>query len=983
MRYNLLKNLCAVFLLFAVSSISYAQFTAKGTVKDAGGETLIGVTVIVKGTALGTQTNIDGEFEIRVPNSPAELEFSFIGYATQTVDVTDASGRLDIVMAEESTQLSEVVITGWATSVKRSNLANAVSSIDARELSGVTTQQTMDGALYGKFTGANISQNSGAPGGGITVKLRGISTIFSNSQPLYIVDGVFYDNSSARLGLDFVSASQAGGSSSNQDNPTSRIADLDIEDIERIEILKGASAAAIYGSRASSGVVLITTKRGQVGRPRVRLSQTVGVNFLLNKQGTRDWTAEEVEEFFGADEVPVFQERGITDYEEELYGNEGFSTTSRMEIQGGNEASRYFAGFTYKDDEGIVAGTGYNKISGRFNIDTKVNDWLDLAFSTNYVRSKADRGFFNNDNSGTTMGISFVSTPPWADLFQNPDGTFPNNPYAASNFLQTAELVTNREGVDRFLSGLNGTVKIFTTENQSLRFVARGGLDFYNLQTRAIFPNELQFQKDGNGTEGASILGNVVNRNWNVNAFLVHNYVTNSNTSFRTQLGITQEKIDQDFTQTIATFLVGSQTNIDQASARNAIQNRTISTDKGFFLQEEVNVDDKVILTAGVRGDKSSRLTDPNELFFYPKASAAFNLHEFDLLGGPTFSTLKLRVAYGETGNPPPFGAIYENFNPVVIDGSAGAYVSARRGNPALMPERQKEIELGFDLGLFSNKALLEFTYYNKAVEDFILNVNVPTSSGFSTSWRNAGELVNNGIEIALAANIINNSNLSWDARFNWWTNQSEVTRLDVPAFNIGAFGATLGTYRIEEGFSPTQLVGIDPDADPERGISVFGDAQPDFQLSWLNSISYGNWQFDFLIHWKEGGENINLSTLLSDLSGTSPDYDDTDLDPDGEQVNGDYRVSALGVTAQPWIEDAGYIRLREVSLSYSIGRDKLNDVCDLRLGITGRNLINIFDYNSYDPEVSNFGTSAISSQVEVTPFPSARSIFFNIRADF
>lgn len=978
-----LQRLGFVALLLLSYGVLSAQFTAKGVVKDGDGEALIGVSVIVKGTALGTVTNLDGGFEIRVPEGPAELEFTFIGYSTQTVEVTSSSGPLTIVLEEEATQLNEVIVTGWATSVKRSNLANAVASIDARELSGITTQQTMDGALYGKFTGANISANSGAPGGGITVKLRGITTIFGSSQPLYIVDGVFYDNSAARLGLDFVSASQAGGSTSNQDNPSSRIADLDVEDIERIEILKGASAAAIYGSRAAAGVVIITTKRGRIGRPRVSVSQSVGVNMLLRKLGTRSWDAAKVEEFFGADEVAIFQNSPIYDYEEELYGNEGFSTTSRLELTGGNEASRYFAGFTYKDDNGIVENTGYEKISARFNIDSKINDWMDVGLSTNYVRSEADRGYFNNDNTGTTMGISFVSTPPWADLFENPDGTFPNNPYGAANFLQTAALVTNTEAVDRFVGGLNVEAKLFANERQSLRFIARGGLDYYNLQTRAIFPNELQFQKNGNGTDGASILGTVESRNWNVNAFLVHNLVTEGNTSFRSQLGITQEKVDQNFVQTIATFLVAGQTNVDQASARNTIQERTISTDKGIFLQEEVNINDKVILTAGVRADKSSRLFDSNELFFYPKASAAVNLHELGLINSVAIPAVKLRAAFGQSGNFPPFGAIYENFNPVIIDGGIGAFTNSRRGNPGLEPERQTEIELGTDIGLFSNKATLEFTYYNKVIQDFILNVNVPTSSGFSTSWLNAGELENNGFEVALNTEPVNTPDFTWNSRTSFWTNSATVTRLDVPAFNIGAFGATLGTYRIEEGQSPTQLVGIDPDADPETGIKIFGDAEPDFQASFLNSFRYKEFQLDVLIHWKQGGDNVNLTTLLSDLSGTSPDYDDTNLDPGGDLVNGDYRQNALGVTAEPWIEDASYMRVRELSLSYRIPRSKLNDVADLRLGITGRNLINVFDYNSYDPEVSNFGTTAISSQVEVTPFPSAKSIFFNIRADF
>ncbi|MFN2439696.1 MAG: SusC/RagA family TonB-linked outer membrane protein, partial [Chitinophagaceae bacterium] len=225
-----------------------------------------------------------------------------------------------------------------------------------------------------------------------------------------------------------------------------------------------------------------------------------------------------------------------------------------------------------------------------------------------------------------------------------------------------------------------------------------------------------------------------------------------------------------------------------------------------------------------------------------------------------------------------------------------------------------------------------------------------------------------------------------WNVSTSFWKNDAEVTRLDVPAFNTGAFGATLGTYRIEVGKSPTQIVGIGTAADkvdPVTGLAVYGDGEPDFNLSSLHTLTYKSLEFNFLLHKKKGGENINLSTLLSDIFGTSPDFDDKSLDPTGTKANGDYRLASLGTTASAWVEDASYFRVREIGLSYRLPKTLFRNIADVKVGVSGRNLINKFDYNSYDPEVSNFGSNAISSNVEVTPFPSSKSYHFNLTINF
>ncbi len=978
-----------LLLLVCLSPVAlFAQTAVSGLVVDSKGNPLTGVSVRLLKTTIGTTTENNGRFTLVVPEKTGTIEFSNVGYKTQSVSLRDATGLLSITLQEDVGRLDEVVVTGLASSVKRSNSGNAVATVSAKQLNGTTVQPTMDAALYGKFNGANISANSGAPGGGMSIKLRGITSLVSNSQPLYIVDGVYYDNSSIVPGLNLISKAAGQGSTNFQDNQSNRIADLDPEDIDRIEILKGASAAAIYGSRAAAGVVLITTKRGKTGKPAIEFSTTIGEQWQLKKLGQRVWNADKVDAAYGASGTAIYSAaNGKTyNYEDELFGHVGLMSNMRLSVSGGNDQTRYFLGATRKDDEGIVLGTGYKKTSFRVNLDQKVTKFIDASFNANYVSSSADRGYFNNDNTSTTLGVSYVSTPSWVNLYPDANGNYPDNPLAPSNFLQTRDLITNREKVERILLGGNATWRILDIGKHNLRFIARGGLDQYSLNTIGLFPRELQFEKNGNGTNGASINGTTLSKGTNFAGFLVHTYNASANFTFRTQVGATAENLDQDNVINSATQLIGTQTNLGQAGAIQVAEQKTIQHDKGFVVQEEINYQDMLLLTGGVRGDKSSRNGEANKFYYYPKASVAFNINKLPNWNSHVISLLKLRTAYGQSGNFAPFGAIYSPLVPVVFNGSTGSLITLTRGNSNLKPERQKELEMGIDIGVLRDRITLEATYYKKDVEDLILNVAVPTSSGYSLAWRNVAAIENKGIELALNATILENKNLRWTQTTNFWKNTAKVTRLDVPAFNTGAFGATLGTYRIEEGKSPTQIVGIggpNDKVDPTTGLAVYGNGEPDFNLSNYQDVTYKNFELSFLLHWKKGGDNINLTTLLSDIFATSPDYDKKSLDPAGQMSNGAYRLALLGTSARPWVEDASYFRLREIGLSYRIARSVFRNIAGVKVGISGRNLINVFKYSSYDPEVSNFGNNAISSTVEVTPFPSAKSVHFNLTVNF
>ncbi len=978
------KNYLFVWLLaiiFALPLLTFGQINVSGRVLDSDDqESLPGVSVTVKGSKTGTVTDVNGKFSISVPNLNAQMVFTYIGYRQLTV--TANNSNITIKLIRDIANLEEVVVTGLASSVKRSNLANAVATVSSEQLTGITNPQTLDGALSGKVPGANIVSNSGAPGGGYSVRLRGLTSVNSNTQPLYVVDGIFLDNSTIASGINAVTKASNLGNSSNQDNQSNRIADINPDDIESIEILKGASAAAIYGALASSGVIIITTKKGKAGVTKINVNQEFGVSSITKKLGIRTFTEQRVIDTYGASALPLFQAaqsaNRVVNYEDEMYGNKGFLTNTNLSLSGGSDKTTFFISGSYRNEEGIVKSTGYEKTSIRANIDHKISEKVNLSVSSSYVNSSSDRGLTNNDNQGVTYGVALSSTPSFIELRPDANGSYPRNPFAASNPLQTRDLVTNNEKTNRFFGSAALTGFIQQNATSVTKVIARGGFDFYNLKTTAIFPRVLQFQSAGNGTNGASIQGNTNNLNFN-GILSLANTLNKGSFTFNSTLGTTFENFDQETILNVATQLIGSQTNINQSAALTSDQQLLPRRNRGMFVQEEVNFDDKVIAAAGLRFDKSSDNANVNEFQAFPKASLAINLNKFGFWKFEKINQFKLRAAYGESGNFPNFGSKFTNLINSNIGGQGGLLINTQQGNNKIRQERQKEFETGFDLGLSNSRITLEATYYQKTGTDLIFASNVPTSSGFTTQIINGGTLRNRGVELGLNIEAINTKMFKWVSRTTFWKNKTVVTRLDVPAFNLGGFGNTLGTFRIEQGKVATAIYGIDG----ANGVSALGNSEPKFQMNFNNDFTFAkNLTLSVQMHWKYKYDNINLTELLTDLGGTSPDYD-ADKNGNGKQDALD-RINDLGVTARPFIQDATFLKFREVGLYYTLPKNTLNksfgkSISKMKIGISGNNLFTISNYKGYDPEVSNFGGQGFSTGVEVTPFPQSRRVFFHL----
>ncbi|MDP4148276.1 MAG: SusC/RagA family TonB-linked outer membrane protein [Bacteroidota bacterium] len=971
----------AMFIPAALS----AQKAITGTVIDPSGRGIPAATILINHSSQGTSTDNDGKFKLTVPPG-AELTISSLGFLTKTIRVGNDVNDLTIRLEQDVARLDEIVVTGLSTSIKRRNLANAVATVSATELNGTAPAQTLDGALNGKVPGAYINANTGAPGGGTSVKLRGVTSVYGNTQPLYVVDGVFVDNTATSGGLNAVTNALANGSiTSNQDNPSSRIADINAEDIENVEILKGASAAAIYGSKAAAGVVIITTKRGRPGRTRIVVSQDVGFIKARKLLGVRQFNAQRAASLSSdsltgvhlASEFQSAQAAGkIYDYEKEVFGNTGFARNTLLSVSGGNERTGFYFSAGQKDESGIVRNTGYRNSSLRLNVDHRINDNIKLSLSSNFINSSADRGLTGNDNAGVSTGIALSSTPGFAELHADQFGNYPNNPFAASNPLQTIALMQNNESVNRFINGLAFDATLQKNDRSQTRLIARGGFDYYDLQTNALFPANLQFQAVNKGT---SIQGSTSNLNMNALFSLVNTFTPSDKVSLTASAGLTQETGDYNNVLNAATQVIAGQSNINQAGALTATQFRSRFQNTGYFVQEEATLIDAIALTGGIRFDRSSNNGDAGKFYAYPKAGLSWNLTRSGIVNDAGFfDNLKVRAAYGQANNVPAYGSKFTSLVISNIAGLPGSLIDIQEGQPGIKPERQTEFETGVDFSFLKGAVSIEATYYDKNVYDFLMLSNVPSSSGFSTKWVNAGNLRNRGVEIGLNARPIANRLITWNTSVNFWLNRSLVTRLTIPPTPQGSFGYVLGTFQIEQGKSATQIIGL---GGPGGSIAKWGDAEPKFQLNTYNEISFNNkLSLRFLIHVKAGGENVNLTNLENDFGGTSADYDKVTNKlnlPDAI-----YRITQIGVSAQEFVQNSGYVRLREAGLYYTFNRLPVHGITALKIGVSLNNFVTITKYKSYDPEVSNFGTG-FSSGVDVDPYPATKRADLHLSLEF
>ncbi len=998
-------------LLIGWSTASAQTRSVTGRVVGEAGRPLESVDVAVKGTNINTLTNQEGAFTLSVPAGDVDLVIRVIGYQTTTVTVSaDQASAGVITLRGDALRLDEIVVTGHATGVPRRNLANAVATVNATELDKAPAS-SVEQMLAGKMAGVDFRENSGAPGGGSRVRLRGMTSIIGSGEPLYVIDGVIASNQRLDAGMNAISRATGGISSTTQMNPINRIADLNPNDIESVEVLKGASAAAIYGSRASNGVIIIQTKRGQAGAPRFQIRQSVGVAMRsFSYHGGRIFqTLDDAVDAFGSEAVQDWSP-GYTvyDLEDQLSGRKAVQSETSLSMSGGTATTRYYVSGLIRHEPGIVVYTGADKATLRLNLDQNIGKSLTISTGAEVLHTNADRGVFGNDNSGTSYYFVLPHHPNFFDLrptcedgvkrvtCKNPqNAVFPDNPYVASNPLQTAALQKRYEGVWRVIGTGRIEWEALTTSSQRLRLMANGGVDHFTQHGDIVSPPELQFEDD-DGLPGTRVLSYAGSLNSNVNLNLVHQY-TAASLSATTSFGAQYEARTMNVARNAARGLIAGTANLGAGVSQLIEEVNENEKDFGVFAQEEVLLNERVLLTVGLRADRSSNNAFTDQLYYYPKAAASYRL--------PTslgwMPEVKFRAAYGQTGNRPLFGQKFSNMYTTNVGGIGGTLISTAAGNVKAKPERQAEFEGGLDVQLFNERWLVQLTGYRKVVTDLLLQRDLPASSGFSSEIFNGGELAVNGFEAILSGTLMQSDHSQWSMNLNFARNRSKIVVLPVPPFRAeGSFSQ--GAIYIEEGESATQWMAYDTvpgtgmTDNPETFLSVQGDAEPRWTSGLTTTYGYKGFSVSTTLEAQKGGL-INQGTWRH-WDQQKNAYDHDQIDPTTGEKIGVLRRRFQRTVPRTYTRDASYIRMRELRVAMEVPERYSHGLWgalrNATVSLSARDLFlnqSILGgdfYDGNDPAVANYDSgSQAANNVQFTrefaAYPSSRSFWLQIDLGF
>jgi len=997
-RTSFVASTLAMLIGVGIASAQQRQIT--GQVTSTTGEAVAGANVSITGTAFAAVTNSDGRYAITAPAGAVTLVVRRIAFKRKEVSVPADQNAADVTLEPDVFNLEAVVVTGQATGVERRNAAIATSVVTGAEVSAMPAP-ALDRALQGRVPGAYIQQNSGAPGGGTQIQIRGSNTVVGSADPLYVVDGVIVSDASISTGLFSVTASGNPQSTRNdgekQDDPVNRLTDLNPNDVESVEILRGAAASSIYGSKGVNGVVIITTKRGKAGTPRASITQRVGFSELQRGPGTRSYDLPTALAQFASSTDPAEAQKESTliksylvngalptyDHLQELAGNKPVDYETQLDVSGGAGATRYFLSANVKGDGGIIQNTGAQRQSLRANLDQSFSDRFNVSFTSAFSRTTTQRGFTNNDNAGASVTYAlayipgFVPLTPANGVYPDPGGLS----YFGANPLQTTALGTNDETALRFVGGLTATFQPVQSARHNLKLVGGGGIDFFTQKDEVFAPPELYFEARQTNP-GTSTLGNADNRNTNWNANAIHTY-TPAGGSWKTttSLGVQWEDRQLSRSRIIARGLLPGQQDVNQGSVLSGFEETTHERTIALYGREEwLGMNERLLLSGSVRAERSSANGDVNKFYFFPGATGSYR---FPGLAGEG-SDVKLRLAYGETGNQPLFGQKFTSLQGgVVIGGVAGISIptaGGTAGDSHIQPERTREIEGGLDATLLDGRASLEVTLFDRRTSELLVPVTPPPSSGYSLEFINGGKIKNQGLEIGAAVTPIREQQFNWLFRTTFTSIKNRVLELDLPGGAQGfrpanaGFGLSFGEFFVQVGQPITQIIGVD---DKGNTISL-GQSNPKFRWSFLNDFTFHRAALSFLWEWQNGGVAQNQTLSL---------YDCNNLAPDGGTATGQARNNACINTgdARPFVQSTSFLKLRSASLSLDVPERWANmfGARSARLSVEGINLITITDYFGYDPEVSNYGSQSITRNIDLGPYPPSRQFFFTIQAGF
>ncbi|MGB3548971.1 MAG: SusC/RagA family TonB-linked outer membrane protein [Saprospiraceae bacterium] len=1009
-------------LVAGLSLTAYGQqlnFTISGTVLDDSSTPLIGVTIFVPSLGAGTLTDLDGRYELKASGTAGayRAEFSYVGYTNETrsfdLSGNDATYRFDVTLGGDALNLDEVVVTGSSTTSSRRQLGNAVNSIRSDRLNNAAPT-SVSGALQGKIAGAQITQNSGDPAGGFSIRLRGASTLSGSSEPLYVIDGVIISNSTANVTNSNVSAGAA-------DIGTNRLVDINPNDIERLETINGAAAAAIYGSRASNGVVLITTKRGSSGKPKFTYSSSFNVNELRKRVpfttfGKQFGSVEQrLYTIAGADPVTGGLTVGSNfstdlvdvtryDYQDDIFRT-GTGADQFLSVSGGNEQSNYYASANYLYNEGIIRNADFRRYGARLRYNQTVTSWASFSVGLNYTNS-----FSNEKPDGNVFWSPINSINITNNIYDISERDAVGNLQAVEptriNPLSIIETFDLNQEVNRVITDVQ--VKLFPFEGFSVDYIL--GVDAYSQLGNTYMP-PFPYSGVNPGFFDDGYAATVTSENFRMNHDINARYEINLGESITstTQAGATNQFAKVQTTVTGGRGLAPFVETVNGAStileARSNISRLQIW---GYYLQQTFGFANKFFLTAAGRIDGASSFSPDNRSIFYPKVSGSYLISEenwWENSIGNAINTMRLRASWGKAGNLTGIGA-YDRFNNYGTNqflGLNSINASSTIANPDVKPEIQTELEFGLDLAVLNERVGIGFTYYNQNIEDLLLTRQIAASAGGTSTTTNVGEMENNGIELTISANIVRQANFSWNVFGNYSRNRNEITSLGQDQFQIptvtGApvflvngepIGVFFGTYQATnadgsiletpDGLRQRERADRGADGQPTGEIlrRVIGDPNPDYTFGLGSEIKVGNFGFNFLIDGVQGVDVFDADKRTRQGVGVG--------DIAERELRGDLPRGWIWsiYPIEEWrISDGSYVKIREVSLNYtfpSLFGGKLNNTM---IALSGRNLVSFDSFTSYDPEVNSGGSSNLLRAVNFGTVPIPRTYTLTLRSNF
>lgn len=954
------------------------QSTVTGTVTDGKtGKTLPGVNILVKGTTNGTTTDENGTYKLQVESLQDTLEFSFIGYKKREVPIRGRT-TINVALKVKTVAGEEVVVVGYGQQ-KQKTLTSSISSVDSKAIQN-TPVASSNQMIEGKIAGVNVSNNSGTPGGGISINVRGSSSITGGNKPLYVVDGVPIQSGTYGLGT-------GGG----QTNPLSF---LDPSNIKSIEVLKDASATAIYGARASNGVVLITTKRGaKSDSPRIEISSYFGFQNPVNTPDLVNGSQYEMLQNEAARNngqaapYPNPQSAISTDWASKVFRTAGIRK-NRIALSGGNENIKYaISGSNYRE-EGTMRPTAFERSGGRVNIDLNATDNLRFGTSTRFSYSNRTRTRNNDNITGVLAGAYFY--PPNLPVYHK-DGSYQKYSIFENPVAAVTEVDFNMD-VYRFVGSAFGEYDI--APNLTLR--TSWSYD-YNGTNEDRYNNSRTVE--GSAVNGSATSSRVNSRNWNGDATLKYQFQIGQYNNFKALLGSSIEK--HLFEQTTASgqqFPSDAFHRIEAAAVQTSSTTGTTYGLASFFGRLKYDYDGTYLATITFRRDGSSRFGAKNKWGNFPSIALGWVPTEEPFFNVSWINNLKLRASYGQTGNQSGIG----NFQALGL-WNGSSYTDhpgtspQQLANPSLKWETTNQLDVGIDMSLLEDRLSISYDYYYKKTDNLLLDAPIPMTNGFRTTTRNTGAVQNQGMEFSLTADIIQKPSFSWEANFDISGNRNKILDLVAP-FNV----YNRDIYRYKEGipmysFYMHHQLGVDPQTgapifedvngdgvfDPNEDRTIVGNANPDFFGGLSNNLSYKNFDLSVFIQYKYGNDELNWNRFFQEHGGTrNTNFLSSQLNrwqEPGDQTMVPKMTSenyASNLRPSRFVEDGSYIRLKSATIGYTLPRKWFGGhISNFRIYITGHNLLTITNYSGLDPEVTATASTKLTKGIEFYTPPENRSI--------